>query len=71
LVESKDMEPRDIVHVDGNANLGRRGRVGVSGQKAEEDGVGAVNKLLWRVRVDITSENIPGNQVSVLFNLFD
>lgn len=65
------MKPRDIIHVNSNANLGRRGWVGVSGQEAEEDGVGAVDKLLWRVCVDITPENVPETRVSVLFNLFD
>lgn len=53
------MEPRDIIHVNSNANLGRRGWVGVSSQEAEEDGVGAVDKLLWRVCVDVTTEDVP------------
>jgi hypothetical protein len=65
------MEPRDIVHMNSNANLGRRGWVGVSGQEAEKDGVGAIDKLLWRVCVDVAPENVPGNRVSVLSNLFD
>lgn len=61
LIESKNMEPRDIIYVDGNANLGRRSRVGVSGQEAEEDSVGTVVELLWRVCVDVASENISGS----------
>jgi hypothetical protein len=71
LVESQDMELRDVVHMDGNANLWRRSWVGASGQEAEEDGIGAVDKLLWCVCMDVTPENVPWNRVSVLFNLFD
>lgn len=65
------MELRDVIHVDGNANLWRRSRVGVSGQEAKEDGIGAIVELLWRVRVDVASENVAENRVSINFNLFD
>ena len=71
LVKSKDVELRDIVHVDRNANLGRRGRVSVSGQEIEEDGVGAIVELFWSVRVDVAPENVPEDVVSIPFVLAD
>ena len=65
------MELRDVIHVDGNANLGRRSRVCVSGQEAKEDGVGTVVELLRRVCVDVASEDVPENRVSFSFILYD
>ena len=65
------MELRDVVHMDGDADLGRRGWVGVSGQEAEEDGVGTVVELFWSVCVDVASEDVPEELSQCPFILFD
>lgn len=61
LVESEDMEPRDIIHVDGDAILRRLSRICVSGQEVEEHSIGTVIELFWRLYVDIASKDIAEN----------
>ena len=58
-------------HVDGDANIRRRGRVGVSSQEAEKNGIGTVVELLWSVCMDGASETVPEGRVSILFTRLD
>jgi hypothetical protein len=68
LVESKDMELCNIVHVDGHANLWRSRRVGVSCQESKENGVGAIEELLDCVGVDVASDHVPKKKVSTVYS---
>lgn len=65
LVDSKDMKQRHVVHMNGHANLRRHIRVGLAGEKREEDGVGALKELLLCVCVDIASDNEAAPQISM------
>jgi hypothetical protein len=60
-----------LSHVDGDANIRRRGRVGVSSQEAEKNGIGTVVELLWSVCMDVASENVTEGRVSILFVRLD
>jgi 23S rRNA maturation-related 3'-5' exoribonuclease YhaM len=59
LIKSKGMKLGDIVHVNGDTNLWRSRRIGVSGQESEEDSVGTIEELLYGVGMDVTSDHVP------------
>lgn len=65
LIKSKDVEQRDIVYVNGDANLWRCVRVGASSQESEEDSIRAVVKLLYRVGMDVVPDHVPAGTVSI------
>ena len=56
--------------MNGDANLWRCSRVGVSGQEFEEHGIGTVVELLWGICVDIVSEDVSENLVSFQLDHF-
>lgn len=64
LVNSKDVKLCNVVHVDGLTEFWRSIGIGVPSQQSEEDDIGAIEKLLCRIGVDIATNHVPKNIVS-------